>query len=67
MPDLIRHPVILLDSAILHYVPGLAVIPDPDPGRNDKRKVFIRRFNILACGKQLRVKINYTWRPARAP
>jgi hypothetical protein len=24
---------------------GMAVAPDPDPGRNDKRKAFIRRFN----------------------
>jgi hypothetical protein len=54
MPDLIRYPVIPLDSANdcavrlekLHCVPGLVVIPDPDPGRNDKRKEFIRRFNI---------------------
>jgi len=53
MPDLIRHPVIPPDSAKgcavwleeLHYVPGLAVIPDPDPGRNDKCMVFIRRIN----------------------
>ena len=32
------HPVIPLDSAIASQVPGFR--------RNDKRKVFIRRFNI---------------------
>ncbi len=32
------HPVLPLDSAVLLYEPGLR--------RNDKHKVFIRRFNI---------------------
>jgi len=55
MPDLIRYPVIPLESAIgcafrlekLHWVPGFR--------RNDKCKVFIRRFNNWIRGNVLNI------------
>ncbi|MEA1948075.1 MAG: hypothetical protein U9N83_12325, partial [Thermodesulfobacteriota bacterium] len=51
----IQKPLNLLDS-------GLAVIPDPDPGRNDKKGCFSTFYEIIKVKESLRSGFYTNWK-----